>query len=449
MYILYLLLALVILLVMVTIHEFGHYVAGKMLGFKINEFSIGFGKALFSKTKKNGEVFSIRLVPLGGYCAFEGEEEDSDNDKAFMKQAPWKRLIVLFSGAFFNFLSAIIFTVILLCAVGYDIPQIHSVNNVVQINEHILKLEDIVTEINDEKLQINGETRASISAFDLSSYLSDNIEKYNTGSVKVSFLRNGFEQEATITFDVKNNNFIDNSNGLKENDIVLKINGVSIDFVKDNLFSQMINKNSANKDVTLTVKRNGRIVDVKCNYLNYGIPYQTYKNENGDVITYQQYEKLSEDKKVDYFDNGYMYSKIIGVSSSAYKFSFGESLVKAVPYTFGFAFKVLQSLWQLITGQLGLSAVGGPITTITTMASFTQSNFSTFFVLLPLIAANLAVFNWLPIPALDGSKMLLTIVEMIRKKPLNPKVENMIHTVGLIVLFGLVIVADVYHLIFG
>ena len=75
MYIFYLLLALLILLVMVTIHEFGHYVAGKMLKFKINEFSIGFGKSLFShKSKKTGEVFSIRLIPLGGYCAFEGED---------------------------------------------------------------------------------------------------------------------------------------------------------------------------------------------------------------------------------------------------------------------------------------------------------------------------------------------------------------------------------------
>ena len=70
MIVLYILLAVVVLLLMVMIHEFGHYTAGKMLGFKINEFSIGFGPALFSKTKKNGEKFSLRLVPLGGYCAF-------------------------------------------------------------------------------------------------------------------------------------------------------------------------------------------------------------------------------------------------------------------------------------------------------------------------------------------------------------------------------------------
>ena len=113
MYVLYLLLALLILLVMVTIHEFGHYLAGKILNFKINEFSIGFGKSLYSHTsKKTGEVFSIRLIPLGGYCAFEGEEAGTDVPGAFNKMAPWKRLIVLFCGPFFNILSAVLFSII-------------------------------------------------------------------------------------------------------------------------------------------------------------------------------------------------------------------------------------------------------------------------------------------------------------------------------------------------
>ena len=93
------------------IHEFGHYISGKILGFKINEFAIGFGPRIIKiKNKKNGEIFSIRPFPLGGFCQFEGEDEESDKDNigAFNNQAPWKRLIVLFSGAFFNFLSAII-----------------------------------------------------------------------------------------------------------------------------------------------------------------------------------------------------------------------------------------------------------------------------------------------------------------------------------------------------
>ena len=116
-YVLYIAMALLILMLMVTIHEFGHYIAGKLFKFKINEFSIGFGKAIYSKQLKNGEVFSIRLVPLGGYCAFEGEDEDETkaaSEKCFNNEAWWKRLIVLFNGAFFNIVSAVIFSFILL-----------------------------------------------------------------------------------------------------------------------------------------------------------------------------------------------------------------------------------------------------------------------------------------------------------------------------------------------
>ena len=101
------LLAFVVLLFMITIHELGHYTAGKLLKFKINEFAIGMGPKLLSKKTKSGEVLSLRAFPLGGFCAFEGENEEGDNASSFNKQKPWKRIIVLFSGALFNFLSAI------------------------------------------------------------------------------------------------------------------------------------------------------------------------------------------------------------------------------------------------------------------------------------------------------------------------------------------------------
>ena len=111
------LVALLALMVMVVIHEAGHYTVGKLLKFKINEFAVGFGKAIFKKTKKNGEVFSLRLIPLGGYCAFEGEDEDSNNPEAFNNQKPWKRILVFLAGVTFNFATAIFTSFILLCTV--------------------------------------------------------------------------------------------------------------------------------------------------------------------------------------------------------------------------------------------------------------------------------------------------------------------------------------------
>ena len=181
MNILYILLALVVLLVLITVHEFGHYCAGKIFGFKINEFSIGFGPAIFKRKRKDGEIFSIRALPLGGYCAFEGEDEDenasSNDDKkeektetqnlndeesvetkqdsqenaeqsnqtieeekkeesvekveqkkpvegSFNTMAAWKRLVVLLAGVTFNFLFAILTSAIYLMVTGFATVQI-------------------------------------------------------------------------------------------------------------------------------------------------------------------------------------------------------------------------------------------------------------------------------------------------------------------------------------
>jgi len=322
---------------MVTIHEFGHYVAGKMLGFKINEFSVGFGPAIFSKKKKNGEIFSLRIIPLGGYCAFDGEDEKSESEQSFMKQKPWKRLIVLFFGAFFNFISAIIFSLILLCTVGYDVPK--------------------VTKIVD----VNGNIQTE----------------------------------------------------LKQGDIITHIDGVKVSFINGNTFNSLIAKFDSGETFETTVIRDGQ----------------------KQVINLTMLEDTDG-------------KKLLGINIKATPYSFGESLLLCVPFTCVLAWQILALFGQLLTGGLGLAGLGGPITTVTTMATLSMQGISNFLVLLPLIAANLAVFNLLPFPALDGSKMVFTTIEWIRGKPINQKVENWIHTIGLILLFGVVIIADLYHLIF-
>ncbi len=114
----YVLIAVLVLLANITVHEFGHYITGKMLGFGIEEFAIGFGPKLFSRTKKNGEVFSIRLLPLGGFCAFLGEDKDESDPKAFNNRKPWQRLIVLVAGATMNYLFALLMICIMFGGYG-------------------------------------------------------------------------------------------------------------------------------------------------------------------------------------------------------------------------------------------------------------------------------------------------------------------------------------------
>lgn len=148
----YVLLAFVVLMVMVLIHETGHYTAGKIFGFQINEFSVGMGPKIFSQKKKNGETFSLRLLPLGGYCAFEGETEDNKNPKAFNSQKPWKRLIVLFSGALFNFVSAILIAIIVFAAYGETVVKVNTVYEYAPEANRQLQSGDLIYKVNGKRV---------------------------------------------------------------------------------------------------------------------------------------------------------------------------------------------------------------------------------------------------------------------------------------------------------
>ena len=149
------LLAIIILLIMITVHELGHYLVGKLFKFKINEFAIGMGPAIFKRKKKNSdEVFSIRAFPLGGFCAFEGEDEESDTDGAFNKKEPWKRILVLIAGATMNLITGLI---VLTLSVGiygqllvktYDIKPITDA----QYIGYSLQNDDVILKINDKNM---------------------------------------------------------------------------------------------------------------------------------------------------------------------------------------------------------------------------------------------------------------------------------------------------------
>ena len=322
------------LLFMVLVHEFGHYIVGRMLNFKITEFSVGFGKALFSRKNKRGELISLRLFPLGGYCAFAGEEEtDKNNKDAFTNQAPWKRILVFLAGVTFNFATAVFFSFILLVSVGYDIPQVKS------------------------------------------------FMQFNTTEIK-----HMVDEEQVEEFPV---------------------------------FECM-------------VKRDGEYKTVYAGF-HQVLVYKV--DDNGDYIL--------KENSTDEYETEYKY--YWNVNSSAYVHSFTEALERAVPVALGFAWVVLKSFFMLITFQLPISAIGGPITTITTIATVTQQSSMNLLVLIPLISANLAVFNALPIPALDGCHVVFTAIEAIRKKPIKRETENLIHTIGLLILFGSVILIDILH----
>lgn len=352
-YIGYVLLAIVILLVMITVHEFGHYIAGKLLGFKINEFAIGFGPKLFKKAKKNGEVFSVRAFPLGGFCAFYGEEEDKEDKEAYLNQKPYKRIIVLVSGALMNLILA--FVVIALMFAVYGEQRVRVVKTAESVPSGYT---DFMLEDGDVIDRVNG--RYIVFANDLDVALKG---KKAGDTVKVSVLRNG------------------------------KYKTLQVKLVRD------ITGNSSE------------------HYGALGIGEEF--DESGKLIR-------------------------INATTGNVRFGFFKTIGDCFVYHFKLASSIFRVIGQLLTGKLGLTSLGGPITTVKQTANMVRvGGFASFLQITAFIGVNLGVFNLLPLPALDGSHVVFTLIEWIRKKPINRKAEAIIHLCGFIFLLGFAVLVDV------
>ncbi len=392
------LLAVVILLAMVTIHEFGHYIAGKALGFRINEFSVGFGPAIFKKrSKKSGELFALRVIPLGGYCAFDGEDEIEDGEEAvggepfaettleaplmgaslagvpakekpvvkeeeeyptpkgekFNDLPPWKRIIVLLAGATMNYLLALLLIILMFAGVGRPLYQVME--------------------------------KPADSAY---------------GGVILP---------------------VEGKESLQAGDIILKIEGKNLYLITDYL--DVLDDKKAGEAVRFTVSREGERREV---WLTLA--------ENAD------FKNMS--------DTGTLLRAlgVYGLQPVTQKQGFGGTIGHSAGYSVKIGGTVLRSLGELLTGKLGIKAMGGPVTTIKVTSQAASSGLLSFLNIAAFIGVNLAVFNLLPIPALDGCKVIFCIIEWIRKKPVNRKVEAMIHFAGIIFLFGFAILVDILQL---
>lgn len=360
------LLAIFILLAMITVHEFGHYLAGRLFHFKINEFSVGFGPALFKKRKKNGELFSVRAVPLGGYCAFEGEEQNAIHPDAFNNKKPWQRIIVLLAGAFMNYLLALVLLLISFFGFGQLLVMTYRVDDA-QTTQSGIPLAGYVFEDGDIILACEGRDMY------LTSDLMDALEGKKEGDL------------ASFTVSRKTGEG-------------REVRQVRVMLRADAAFSNL--------------------TDTAALWRALGIAH--YTAEGGSTAYY--------------------------AASASYKFGFFETIGRSVTYSVRIGGSIFKVLGQLLTGDLGLSAFGGPITTIRVTSQIASRGVQPFFEIAAYIGVNLAVFNLLPVPALDGSKVVFTLIEWIRGKPVNRKVEAVIHAVGFILLLAFAVLVDLLQL---
>ncbi len=338
---------ILILGVMIFIHELGHFISARAFGVKVNEFALGMGPAILKKQGKE-TLYSLRLFPIGGYCAMVGEDEKTDEEGSLSALPPWKRLIILASGAFMNILLALIlFTVISFSQKAVITP--------------------VIGEITDEN--------APISVF-------------------------------------------------SEGDKIVKIDGTKINIYND--FTLKMYENNG-ESVEITVER------------------------NGERIT----KSVTPEK-----------------TEAGYKFGFYPLIVENSPalalkngfYETAFSVKsVFWTLKNLFTGVLGLDAVSGPVGIATVVDDVVDEvnkeedlktrsllMFLNIANLMALIGANLGVMNLLPLPALDGGRILFTLIEMITRKKVPEKFEAWVHGLGFILfmLFALFITwSDISKLI--
>ncbi len=346
----YIIVALLCLMVMIVVHEAGHYAAGKFFNFTILEYSIGFGPKIFQRVnKETGEKFSLRWIPLGGYCQFKGEDEDVEEDPgAFNSKPAWQRIIVLFSGAFMNFITAIIFVSIFFSVFGEFVPKVYATYDYVDTAyTQQLQKDDVI-------LQIDGKYVYSLSN---PTRMKDMLQ--DKDQVVVTLLRNGEYQELTIP--------------LREYD------------------GDLVQPDGETKHMHGT-----------------GL---------GISVSYEQV-------KIPFFR------------------SIGHSFVFAGEEV-GLIFKTLGSI---ITGHAKVSEnMGGTVTTITVLSQLASNGFMAVMYGFCVLSVSIGIMNLLPFPALDGCRIIFCIVEWIRRKPNNRKIEAIINLAGLVILVLMAVTFDLLH----
>ncbi|MDE6411146.1 MAG: site-2 protease family protein [Clostridia bacterium] len=458
------LLAILILLVMITIHEFGHWIAGKILRFGINEFSIGFGPALFKhKSKKSGQIFAIRLIPLGGYCAFQGEdglddekkeEEKKENAESVPSESAEEKPKESVAEAASD-------DTVILTPAPEETPKEEAKEEV----KEETKEEDFFADLpapTAEEGKKKKRTPAWKEKPDDGSFtrkapwkriivlVAGALMNYILALFLIIICFFAYGQTMTAAYKVEPSDEIPAEYCLQDKDIFLKANGKNLYLTVD--LARALNGKKAGDKVELYISR--LFIDETA----------TNPETGEEEVVKSHREKMTVEiilrsdvsvKNSSELDSAWAGLGIVNdeenggyqLASGTAKFGFFETLGRAIVYSFKIAGSILRVIGELLTGRLGISAMGGPISTIKATSEMASLGFRYFLEISAFIGVNLAVFNLLPVPALDGSKVVFTIIEWIRGKPISRKVEAIIHAVGFVLLLGFAVLVDILQFV--
>lgn len=327
-------LALLLFSFIVFFHELGHFLVAKCNGVDVEEFAIGMGPLLVSKEYK-GTQYSWRLLPIGGFCAMGEDEEATDSPNNFNNKSVWARIAVIAAGAIFNFILALLLSIVLVGMTGYDESVISAVDENYPAAEAGMEAGDKIIRMGDKKINLFREVTM--------------YNQYHQGEeVEVTFLHDGEKKTATMK----------------------------------------------------------PVMDEELGYYRFGFSGGAYQKAN--VLTAVQY--------------------------GVYEVKF-------------WICTTVDSLKMLITGQVGVDQLSGPVGIVDVVGdSYEQTKdygvkivFAQLLYWAILLSANLGVMNLLPLPALDGGRLIFLFVEAIRGKRVPPEKEGYVHTIGIILLMVLMV----------
>ena len=387
---------------LITIHELGHFIVAKLCKVKVNEFAIGFGPVIWKKQGKETK-YSLRLIPLGGFNSLEGEEERSDNEKSFSQASIPKRIAIVAAGAVVNIVFAICVYFILTSSQGTYISN--------EVSETLdgYAAEQIGIQKNDKIIELDNKKISSKKD------LNDVLEKSDGSEIKLKIERNNeileynikpterkskstgiyLDEKCKIVTVEKNSS--SERQGLKANDIITKINNEEINGDRNKAL-EIIGKQEEAKSIIMTVKRGSEEINVEL------IP--------------------------DYISTYYL-----GVNLKEAPDTLINRLINGGIQTQEFLFSIIDNLKQLFTGKVGVDQMMGPVGISEVVAK--TDGIIEFIEMMALISLSLGVTNLLPIPALDGGKILILIIEAIRRKPLDQQLEINIQLLGFSILIAL------------
>ncbi|MEE0768993.1 MAG: RIP metalloprotease RseP [Clostridia bacterium] len=392
---------------LIFIHEGGHFIVAKLCKIRVNEFAIGFGPVIFKKQGKE-TLFQLRLIPLGGFCNMEGEEERSEVEGSFSKASIPKRIAVVAAGGLVNIIFALLIYFTLMSCVG------NNVSNVIDTVVPNYSAQTAGLQENDKILKIDGKKIKNKADLD------EALEQSNGNELSILIERDGKEQELKIKPTEEKYNYtgiaVNTSNdklteiaalypnspgekqGLQAKDIIIAINDNPVENNAQKLVDYI--NLSIGEEIKFTVERNGENLDITI------MP---------DVMS----------------------NYLLGVNLKMAENNFINNIYYAFFDTGEFAISIVDNLRLLFSGGVSIDQLMGPVGISDVVAQ--TNGLADFIYILALISISLGFTNLLPFPPLDGGKIVILLIEAIRRKPLKEKTEINIQLVGFIFLMALMV----------